>query len=165
MLITFLRHATAEVGGVSTPDADRALIDKGEKQVKRVAAFCLANGLIPGSIYCSPLLRAQQTARILNQRLPGSPAPQTVNWLAIDTSSPNIITELSKLAEQGLEDVWLVGHEPDFSTTISRLLGVAPENIVIKKASLTRLDADFSDQASAKLLWSIPCALMRQGQA
>jgi phosphohistidine phosphatase len=81
--------------------------------------------------------------------------------LAIDTSTPTILTELSKLAEQGLDDVWLVGHDPDFSTTISRLLGTAPGNIAIKKASLTRLDADFSTQASAKLLWSIPCALMR----
>jgi phosphohistidine phosphatase SixA len=161
MLITFLRHATAEDGGLSIPDADRALIDKGEKQVKRVAAFCLANGLIPGSIYCSPLLRAQQTARIFNQRLPGSPAPQTVDWLGIDNSAPTIIAELSKLADLGLDDVWLVGHEPDFSVTVSRLLGTAPENIVIKKASLTRLDADLSDQASAKLLWSIPFSLMR----
>ncbi|AMK77606.1 MULTISPECIES: SixA phosphatase family protein [Methylomonas] len=161
MLITFLRHATAEDSSLSVPDADRALIDKGEKQVKRVAAFCLANGLIPGSIYCSPLLRAQQTARILNQRLPGSPAPQTADWLGIDTSAPTILTELAKLAEQGLDDVWLVGHEPDFSITVSRLLGTVPDNIVIKKASLTRLDADLSDQASAKLLWSVPCSLMR----
>jgi phosphohistidine phosphatase SixA len=160
MLITFLRHATAEDGGLSILDADRTLIDKGEKQVKRLAAFCLTNGLIPGSIYCSPLLRAQQTARILNQRLPGSPAPQTVDWLGIDTSTPTILRELAKLAEQGLDDIWLVGHEPDFSVTISRLLGTVPDSIVIKKASLTRLDADFSDQASAKLLWSIPCALM-----
>ncbi|MGZ0078374.1 phosphohistidine phosphatase SixA [Methylomonas sp. YC3] len=164
MLITFLRHATAEVGGLSLPDSDRALIDKGEKQVKRIAAFCLANGLIPESIYCSPLLRAQQTARILNQSLPGSPAPQTVSWLAIETATPTILTELSKLAQRGISDAWLVGHEPDFSTTISRLLGTTPDNIVIKKASLTRLDTDFSDQASAKLLWSIPCALMHQGQ-
>ncbi|OAH99208.1 SixA phosphatase family protein [Methylomonas methanica] len=161
MLITFLRHATAEDGGLSIPDADRALIDKGEKQVKRLAAFCLANGLVPGSIYCSPLLRAQQTARILNQRLPDSPAPQTVEWLGIDTSASTILRELAKLAEQGLDDVWLVGHEPDFSVTISGLLGTATDSIVIKKASLTRLDADLSDQASAKLLWSIPCSLMR----
>ncbi|WP_026603457.1 SixA phosphatase family protein [Methylomonas sp. 11b] len=161
MLITFLRHATAEDGGLSIPDADRALIDKGEKQVKRLAAFCLANGLIPGSIYCSPLLRAQQTARILNQRLPGCPAPQTVDWLGIDNSALTIIAELSKLADLGLDDIWLVGHEPDFSTTVSLLLGTAADNIVIKKASLTRLDADLSDQASAKLLWSIPCSLMR----
>jgi phosphohistidine phosphatase len=161
MLITFLRHATAEDSSMSIPDADRALIDKGEKQVKRVAAFCLANELMPGLIYCSPVLRAQQTARIVNQRLPGSPAPQTVDWLGIDTSAPTIVAELAKLAEQGMNDVWLVGHEPDFSVTIAHLLGTVPDNIVIKKASLTRLDADFADQVSAKLLWSIPCALMR----
>ncbi|OQW78473.1 MAG: histidine phosphatase family protein [Proteobacteria bacterium ST_bin11] len=161
MLITFLRHATAEDGCLSISDADRALIDKGEKQIKRLAAFCLSKGLIPGSVYCSPLLRAQQTARMLNQRLPGCPAPQTVNWLGIDTTSPAILAELTKLAKQNLDDVWLVGHEPNFSATVSRLLDTVSEKIVIKKASLTRLDADFSSQASAKLLWSIPNSLMR----
>lgn len=162
MLITFLRHATAEEGSLSKADADRSLIDKGEKQVKRLAAFCQANQLIPGTIYSSPLLRAQQTATILNERLPGCPVPQIVDWLGTDTSVSTLLSELSKLAEQALDDVWLVGHEPDFSEFIARVLATAPYNIVVKKASLTRLDVDFSDVPTARLLWSVPNSLMRQ---
>lgn len=162
MLITFLRHATAEDTSLSKADADRALIDKGEKQVKRLAAFCQANQLIPGAIYSSPLLRAQQTANRLRERLPGCPTPQIVDWLSTNTSASILLSELSKLAEQGLDDVWLVGHEPDFSEIIARALATAPYNIVVKKASLTRLDIDFSDTPSGRLLWSIPNSLMRQ---
>lgn len=163
MLITFLRHATAEDHGLSKADADRSLIDKGEKQAKRVAAFCQANQLIPTAIYASPLLRAQQTAKILNEQLSGCPTPQSVAWLRTAASAPTLLTELAKLADQGMDDVWLVGHEPDFSKVIAHLLGTSPDNIVIKKASLTRLDAEFANPPSAKLLWSIPCSLMHAG--
>lgn len=160
MLITFLRHATAEDRRLAVPDVERALTEKGEKQIKRLAAFCQANQLIPAKIYCSPLLRAQQTANILQTQLTKCPAAETADWLGTDTSPKAIIAELGKLADRGLDDVWLVGHEPDFSETIAQLVAMSGANIAIKKASLTRLDADFSGQPSASLLWSIPCSLM-----
>lgn len=160
MLITFLRHATAEDRSFSNNDAERALIDKGQKQVKRVAAFCQANQLLPESLYCSPLLRARQTANLLQQKLPGCPPAQTADWLDTTTTTTAVLAELTKLAERGSNDLWLVGHEPNFSTIIAYLLKTSPENLAIKKASLTRLDADLSQPMSAKLLWSLPCALM-----
>ncbi len=160
MLITFLRHATAEDRSLAIPDSERALTEKGEKQVKRLAAFCQANQLIPGKIYCSPLLRAQQTAKILQEHVSACPAVETADWLGIATSPQTIIAELAKLADKGMDDVWLVGHEPDFSETIGQLLHTNGNNVIIKKGSLTRLDADFSDSPSATLQWSIPCSLM-----
>ncbi|MGZ4958520.1 MAG: phosphohistidine phosphatase SixA [Methylomonas sp.] len=160
MLITFLRHATAEDKSPAIPDSERALTEKGEKQVKRVAAFCQANRLVPAKIYCSPLLRAKQTAKIFQALLPTCPAAETVDWLDTSSSPITIIAELGKLADQGLDNIWLVGHEPDFSETIGQLLGTGGANIAIKKAALARLDADFSDQPPATLQWSIPCSLM-----
>lgn len=160
MLITFLRHATAEDHYLGVADAERALTEKGEKQVKRVAGFCLENSLIPGLLLNSPLLRAYQTAKILHMYLPGSPPPDTVDWLGMVNSTQSMLTELAALAERGNTDVWLVGHEPDFSTLIARLLNFDSESIAIKKASLTRLECDFNSPLSGKLLWSIPCSLM-----
>lgn len=161
MIITFLRHATAEDRRLATPDAERALTEKGEKQMKRLAAFCRANQLLPASLYCSPLLRAQQTARLLQEQLPDCPTAETVGWLGTDTSPTIMIEELNKLAAEGADDIWLVGHEPDFSETIGQLLQTSGDNFVIKKASLTRLDVDFSVTASATLQWSLPCGLMK----
>jgi phosphohistidine phosphatase SixA len=161
MIVTFLRHAAAEDRSPAVPDAERALTEKGEKQVKLLAAFCKTNQLIPAAIYCSPLLRAQQTARQLQAQLADCPPVKTVDWLGAAASPQTIIAELGKLADQGLDDVWLVGHEPDFSETIGQLLNTTSDNIAIKKASLTRLEADFSDQPSATLLWSVPCSMMR----
>ena len=55
MLITCLRHATAEPHTLE--DADRALVKKGKNQVKRVADFCRKNALLPGVLFSSPLRR------------------------------------------------------------------------------------------------------------
>jgi len=161
MLITFLRHATAEEHRLGHPDAERALTDKGEKQVKRVALFCLANDLIPINLYCSPLVRAQQTASLLQKRIGIGRLPHIVDWLAIEQSPADFIQNLARLDQQGLDDVWLVGHEPDFSAVISELLHCSTDSIAIKKASLTRLQVDFNeDEPEACLLWSIPCGFM-----
>ncbi|QWF70138.1 histidine phosphatase family protein [Methylomonas paludis] len=163
MQITLLRHAAAVDRSLSLPDPQRALSEKGEKQLKRLSAFCLLNDLIPSNLFASPLLRAQQTAQGLQQRLPGCPAVQTADWLIIHTTPPQFFRALGKLAEQGLDDIWLVGHEPDFSELIAALLQTESASIVIKKASLTRLEVELSARPSAKLLWSVPSSLMAVG--
>jgi phosphohistidine phosphatase len=160
MLITFLRHATAEQGTSEISDADRRLTAKGKSQIKRVADFCHTNRLIPSQLYCSPLLRAQQTAKILQQRLPGA-APRTIaSWLDLDTPVAIMVQELANLTEQNMEDVWIVGHEPLFSDVIGHFLHNEGTCISIKTASLIRLDVAFTPVVTATLLWSIPCSMM-----
>lgn len=157
--LTFLRHATAQDRTLPIPDADRQLVGKGKRQVQRVAHFCAEHEMLPAHLLCSPLLRAQQTAQWLHQHLPGCPTPQTVAWLAIDTAVETMIDELEKLATDGQDNLWLVGHEPDFSTVISHLLGSQASLLKVKKSSLIRLEVDFAAGVGA-LLWSIPNTLM-----
>ena len=57
--------------------------------------------------------------------------------------------------------VMIVGHEPDFSMLIARLLGLPSHtHIHIRKASLTRLDLPTLRAGTARLDFSIPCKLM-----
>lgn len=158
MLVTFLRHATAEPHTLS--DTERALVKKGKNQVQRVAEFCRRNALVPAGLYCSPLRRAEQTATLLKNHLPDCPPVIAVDWLSPGTAANVAVAELEKLAQAGLGDVWLVGHEPDLSQLIGRLLAVPGDRFVIKKASLTRLEIDLSGQVAGTLLWSMPCGLM-----
>ncbi len=160
MLITFLRHATAEEHTLAKADADRALTDKGAKQVKRLADFCARNQLLPTKLFCSPVLRAQQTANLLHDHLADCPAAHSADWLSIGAAPDQIKDQLKLLANQGADDVWLVGHEPDFSQCIAELLNTPANVLCIKKASLTRLELDFAAPHSATLLWSLTCALM-----
>jgi phosphohistidine phosphatase SixA len=47
MLITLLRHASAEDRSVTLADEKRILTEKGIKQSKRVASFCQSRQLLP----------------------------------------------------------------------------------------------------------------------
>lgn len=160
MLITCLRHATAEPHALSGADAERALIKKGKDQVARVAEFCRKNALIPTVLYSSPLVRARQTANLLHAGLPDCPDVTIVDWLSPNSDLQTRIEALKKLQTLGVNDVWLVGHEPDISSLIAHLLAATGDCIAIKKASLTRIEADFNNTYANRLLWSIPCALM-----
>jgi len=161
MLITFFRHATAEPYTDEAMDSERALIKKGKDQVLRVADFCRKNALTPSVLYSSPAKRALQTARLLQTRLPDCPQLQVVDWLNLDSDLAKVLAALQQLDASGANDVWLVGHEPTISQSLAQLLGAPGLGIVIKKASLTRVNVNFADLAASELLWSIPCALMR----
>lgn len=163
MLITCLRHATAEISSIASADAGRTLIKKGRSQVLRVADFCRKNGLLPSVLYSSPLVRAQQTASLLQRHLPDCPAPLTVDWLSPDVQPEAIIAELRKLEAAGVNNVWLVGHEPALSHFLAALLNTDADCLNIKKASLTCVDAQLLSEAApiTQLQWSVPCALMR----
>jgi len=159
MLITFFRHATAEP--YSSADAERALVKKGKNQVQRVVEFCRKNGLLPDALYSSPLRRAQQTASLLQVGLPDCPAVIKADWLSHGWSPEEVAGELQQLAEAGVGDVWLVGHEPELSRLMGYLLNADGGAFLVKKASLTRVEIDLTDGSHGQLLWSVPCALMR----
>lgn len=160
MIITCLRHATAQMQTASMADAERELIKKGVSQVRRLAKFCHKNDLLPTALYSSPLLRAEQTAKLLQAYLPDCPAVKVVDWLALGVGPDNMRAALKMLETAGAKDVWLVGHEPDISRLLARLLNAPEDFLEIKKASLSRIQVDFSCPSQSRLLWTVPCSLM-----
>ncbi|WP_347988198.1 phosphohistidine phosphatase SixA [Methylomonas sp. AM2-LC] len=160
MLITLLRHANAEDRSLTVADEKRILTEKGIKQSKRVADFCESKQLLPEILLSSPLTRAEQTAKIVQKNLKACPEVTLVTWLENGTPLKVVVAELGKLAEQQLDNIWLVGHEPDFSELIAYLLQSKGDHFSIKKASLTSLDVCFTGTPTARLLWSIPCSLI-----
>lgn len=174
MNITFVRHATAEDRKTASKDFDRALVDKGVKQTKRLQNFCQENSLIPELIFSSPYPRAMETANALAD-IPSTDAnyqpPQSVGWLRQDANPIAACAHIKQMADN-TPDLWLVGHEPHISGLITNLLCkqitcCGPENlnssvlpmVHIKKASITRLKYD-PDTGMSQLLWSVPCAFM-----
>lgn len=159
-VITFLRHATAQDRELPIADESRTLIAKGVRQMKRVAGFCDRHRLRPAYLFCSPLVRAQETAAVLQEYLPACPPANVVPWLS-GGSPETMVMKLEQLTGKGLHDVWLVGHEPDFSATISLLLGSQTPRLKVKKASLIRLQVNFQARHENRLLWSVPNTLMK----
>jgi phosphohistidine phosphatase len=83
-----------------------------------------------------------------------------VPWLAHGTNTQTALQALAALVANGDDNIWLVGHEPEFSTLIARLLGSPNSRIKVKKAGLIRLEVDMTSGVG-ELQWNIPNALMK----
>lgn len=156
----FLRHATAEVVRPGQLDIDRCLIDKGRQQATKVANFMLRHGINPQQVFTSPYPRALQTAAIVCEQALLAPAAE-VNWLALETPVEQALQALAQARAHLPEQCLLVGHEPDLSLLISRLLGSEFPVLKVRKASLTCLQLGVdSTLAPCAMQWSIPVKLM-----
>ncbi len=155
MTIYFLRHADAE--DFAKCDFDRKLTPKGLKQAERVGDFCKRNGIKPEVFLTSPLVRAHQTAEIVGKKT--GVQPVTADWLACGMTPATLIDKLEPFSAKS--SILLVGHEPDFSTAVSFLLGLPePDNFPIRKASLTAIEAPWLEAGSGALDFTIPPKLL-----
>jgi len=156
MQIYFLRHADAE--DMRTSDFARVLTPKGLAQSEKVGKFCIRNGLLPEVILSSPVVRADQTARIVAKAL-GDVEVVVESWLACGMAPDYCLEELKTFAKW--HSVMLVGHEPDFSTTIAAMIGLRnADAVLIRKASLTVVELDGFRAGAGRLQFSVPVRLM-----
>ena len=128
------------------------------EQAKRVGQFCLSHELAPELILSSPLVRARQTAEHFAAEL-GSGNMQVAGFVASGMRPEAALVELK--AYEKLASVMLVGHEPDFSVLIAKLLGMpGSEQLHVRKASLTLLEIGALKPGGARLEFSIPARFM-----
>ncbi len=132
MFIYLLRHGDA-VENPSLRDAERPLTDLGVQQAAFAARFLKADGVKIEVILTSPLLRARQTASIIQDAMKIE-AVRTSEHLSPSSDHRQLFQTMN---EQNVESILLVGHEPHLSTAISLLIvGGRDAKIEIKKASL-----------------------------
>lgn len=139
-----MRHGPAEDHSPTGRDADRALTPSGRDRVRSVARALVDEGEAPFQIFSSPLVRALQTAEIvaavtkLDERVRAEPKARASGA----TGAVEIRRELApggdahelvlQLAREGRKRVMVVGHEPDLSMLVSRLVGRVPEQGMLK---------------------------------
>ena len=102
------------------------------------------------AVITSRLLRARQTAEIVAEALnvAVSEDPRLAGGFSIDHLGAILAPHRDASA------IMLVGHEPTFSTTISRLIGGG--SIDMKKGTLARVDLHDTRQLRGELVWLIP---------
>jgi phosphohistidine phosphatase len=157
MILYFLRHGLADDrAGWLADDTQRPLTKEGKDKMALEAKAFIRLSLSLDSIVSSPLVRAFQTAQIVAQHLDMADKLTQDERLA-----PGF--DLQKLSEvlaayPGVETVMLVGHEPDFSETISELIGGG--RVVCKKGGLARVDVTSQLPLSGELAWLMPPKLL-----
>jgi phosphohistidine phosphatase len=157
MHLYFLRHGKAGsteawLAAGNTDDDLRPLTDKGREQLKRSLPTLRALDMGIERILTSPLTRAAQTAAIAAKGLGLKDKLVTDDRLAQGTLLANLPAILRDYAD--LEALLLVGHEPDFSATIGRLIGGA--EVAMKKGGLARVDLTQTTPPAGCLVWLLP---------
>lgn len=124
-MIWLLRHGEAKDG---SPDAERELTKKGEKQAKNAGLALKALGVKPDVCLTSPKVRAADTAKLACKSIGVEYALEPK--LAGGPFDPEALAA-------GLEDVLLVGHDPDFSAAVHDATGA---QVRMKKGGLAAIE-------------------------
>jgi phosphohistidine phosphatase len=125
-VLWLLRHGDAADG---SPDAERPLTKKGEKQSRAAGRALEALGVKVDACLTSPKVRAADTARLACEPL--GVEPQLEPKLA---GGP---FDAEALAAGLGDNVLLVGHDPDFSMAVHALTGA---QVRMKKGGLAGIE-------------------------
>ena len=150
MKLIIVRHAAAIERSTDIPDEQRYLTSEGRAFMRTTARTMLKKGVEPGLILTSPLVRSVQTADILAEAL-----SYIGPVIATDVLSPGFdAAALKNLLEkyQPVDELVLVGHEPDLGDVISSLLSLQG-GFDFKKGSAFMLKRDAKDVKPATFKW------------
>ena len=154
MNLYILRHGIAAERGAEYLDDDlRPLTDKGIRRMRREAKGMDAIGIAPDLIISSTLVRAIETAEIVQQGLSVTPRIITSEALVPSAHPSRIVQDLAD-SHTALESVMVVGHEPHMSSLVSYILtGRVSWLIDMKKGALVSID--LSPSGRGQLLWAM----------
>jgi phosphohistidine phosphatase len=142
MKLIVVRHAAAVERSSDISEEIRYLTPEGRVFFRKTARTMLKNGVEPGLILTSPLLRAVQTADILAEALSYS-GP----FMVRDELRPGFDRQgLNKLLDdyRSVDEMVLVGHEPDLSNIVSFLIS-RPGGFNFRKGAAIKLKIDPSN--------------------
>ncbi|WP_416672734.1 phosphohistidine phosphatase SixA [Egbenema bharatensis] len=136
MELYLIRHGIATERGTYANDDERPLTDAGIRKTKRVAKRLYELDIRFDLILTSPLVRARQTAEIL-QTLGLSKHLEPSPYLAPAGSFTDWLNWLESWRSNGGTQLAIVGHEPDLGEWAEQLVwGEPKQRLVVKKAGV-----------------------------
>ncbi len=162
MEVIFFRHGIAvDRDRWKGNDDDRPLTKAGAGSTKLTAQGLRILQVQPDVILSSPLMRAQQTAEIVQEALGAKSKIELVDDLRPNAPPERLFIRLRNFSDDSV--VICVGHEPHFSTTISAAIsGKTAASIAMKKAAACAvLFAEQPQAGAGKLIWLIPPKALR----
>lgn len=141
-------------------DAERRLTKRGREEIAAAGRWMAAQELRFDLIAASPVVRAQETAKIIAESLGEKDLVVTWNVLAPGGNPSLACRMIGK--HMDMQAILLVGHEPLLSALISHIItGAENAAIVMSKGSLAKI-RDFSDtlSPSGELHWLVTAPQM-----
>lgn len=157
-----IRHGIAADPTEHSSDASRPLTEEGKQKTKKVAKRLSSLNLHFDLILTSPLVRASQTAEIL-QETGLSDQMEESHDLACDGDFHSWLVWLEKWRKTGGTRLALVGHEPNLGNWAELLVwGEERGHLVVKKAGIIglQLPATGMPVGRSQLFWLTPPKLL-----
>src|SRR5260370_2540187 len=142
MIIYFLRHASAgEHKTDPKKDEKRAMDKEGSEQCSMIGRALASMNVHVDLRSSSPLKRAAQTAALVSNELGYEGKLQLSPSLKPGAGVEEFYELLQKYAEY--EAIMVVGHNPNLSEFLGRLIGRrSPSQVDLKKGAVAKVDAD-----------------------
>jgi phosphohistidine phosphatase len=113
--LTLFRHAKTERDSTTGRDFDRRLAERGERDAPKMGEEIRRLGLAYDLILSSPAARAAETAELAGLE-------PRFDQRIYDASASELLAIVQQ-AENGLDGLMMVGHNPGFERLASRLTG------------------------------------------
>jgi phosphohistidine phosphatase len=142
-------------------DGDRPLTEKGKQRVREVAAGLSRLDVQPTLVWSSPLIRALETAKIVQRLLHVRAAVEVVEALLPDAPPDRLLSILHDLPPESC--VLCVGHEPHLGLAAAVLLtGKPSQAFPFKKAGACLIELSVPVKPGRGVLrWWLPPGQLR----
>ena len=161
MRLLMIRHAIAVPRGTpDIPDDERPLTKRGRRRFRSAARGLARLVRRPDVLLTSPLPRARETAEIAAREW-GKRVEVTEEPVLAGGS----VEQISKALERypGDSTVAIVGHEPDLSELLARILGTPhEERLTFKKGGAAMVELPGALLDGGGLLWYAPPRVLRE---
>ena len=116
--VILLRHGKSDWNAPFRNDHERPLASRGIKAAKKMGKYFSKNEKTPEILISSTALRAKETIELAKKS--GKWSSQLIYNSKIYGGSPKIILEIIQQIDEKFNSVCLIGHEPNFSSFISK---------------------------------------------
>lgn len=147
--VILIRHGDA-VTSSPLGDAGRHLSSRGRKQAAATGRALAGYGIQPTRLWCSPLVRAVQTAELVVAALEFEGVAEARDDLYPDSQVDSLIRTIQELDD---ETIVVVGHQPYMSTAVSLLLDTPMHDFPTGAAHCLRIDGRFPPRVALEWRW------------
>ena len=140
--VIIFRHGSANSSTGYERDYDRTLTPRGIKNVEKMGRYLSGKNMKPDLVLSSSAIRAKKTAEV---------AHTAGNWKSkfflepkIYGRNPYFLLDLIKKQDNNYDSICLVGHEPNFSSFITKAINESAY-INFPTAAMAKIDFDVKE--------------------